>query len=43
MERLLALIVFIVTGYVWYKLAKWINYMDKKNGMDFSEPPKEKG
>jgi hypothetical protein len=34
-ERLIAFVVMIVSGYIWFKLAKWCKKMDKKNGMDF--------
>ena len=27
------LLIMIVSGYVWYKLAKWTAKMDRKNGL----------
>lgn len=27
------LLIMIVSGYVWYKLAKWVSKKDKENGL----------
>lgn len=32
-KNMINLIIFIFWGFVFYKLIKWIAYMDKKNGM----------
>jgi len=32
-DKLVALIIVVVTGIAWYKLSKWVTKMDKRNGM----------
>ena len=33
MSKIQALIVMVITGFLWWKLAKWIYKMDKRNGL----------
>lgn len=33
LSKPILLLIFLTSGFIWYKLAKWIAKMDKRNGM----------